>query len=417
MTTDNGDKASGPCAGLRVLEFATMVAGPFAGQMLADLGAEVIKIEPISGDPMRKGHPQHQGVSAGFALFNGSKRSMCIDLKSPSGQALARELALTADVLIENFRPGVMEQLGLGHDGLCQTNAKLIYASINGFGVDGPYAARPAYDHVVQALSGTMPSIGSPDKPEPVRNSVVDKITAATAAQAILAALVHRERTGGKGQRVCVSLLDSYAAFMLPDLMVNHYFQTPGIGAHALPNTYFPIRTLDGHVMGHIFTDEQFRNLCRMFGRLDLIDDPRFAGVKERRDHCEAMWDEIRCSAQRIDTATIETLAEKYSVPLGRVNDLPGFFADPQVLHNGTYSDDDDPLLGKMRQLRSPIRFELTPAASRGRPPLLGEDTSELLTSLGKTKTQIDKAFAGHVVAGRMDEADAAGKSAAGART
>lgn len=416
MTTENGDKAPGPCAGLRVLEFATMVAGPFAGQMLADLGAEVIKIEPISGDPMRKGHPQHQGVAAGFALFNGGKRSMCIDLKSPSGQALARELALTADVLIENFRPGVMDGFRLGHETLCQANARLIYASINGFGVDGPYAARPAYDHVVQALSGTMPGIGSQDQPEPVRNSVVDKITAATAAQAILAALVHRERNGGKGQRVCVSLLDAYAAFMLPDLMVNHYFQTPSIGARALPNTYFPIRTSDGHVMVHIFTDEQFRNLCRMFDRLDLIDDPRFAGVKERRDHCEAMWDEIRHSARRLDTATVEQLAEKHSVPLGRVNDLAGFFADPQVRHNGTYSDDDDPLLGRVRQLRSPIRLALTPAASRRRPPLLGEDTSALLAGLGKTATQINQAFASRVVAGRMDEADAAGKSAVGAQ-
>jgi crotonobetainyl-CoA:carnitine CoA-transferase CaiB-like acyl-CoA transferase len=396
----NGDKAGGPCGGLRVLEFATMVAGPFAGQMLADLGAEVIKIEPTTGDPMRRGHPQHHGLSAGFSLFNRNKRSIGIDLKSPEGMALARELALTADVLIENFRPGVMDKLGLGHEALCRGNPKLIYASINGFGADGPYAARPAYDHVVQALSGTMPGIGSQDDPQPVRNSIVDKITAATSAQAILAALVHRERSNGRGQKVSVSLLDAYAAFMLPDLMANHYFQTPGVDASALPNTYFPVRTADGHVMGYVYTDEQFAGLCRMFDRTDLLVDPRFSGVKERRTHSEALWGEIRRSARSVSTAVIEKLAEAHSVPLGRVNDLPGFFADPQVQHNGTYFDHDDPLLGKVRQLRCPMRFEETPAVYRRRAPLLGEDARELLASLGRTEGEIESILENRVVTG-----------------
>jgi crotonobetainyl-CoA:carnitine CoA-transferase CaiB-like acyl-CoA transferase len=253
---------------------------------------------------------------------------------------------------------------------------------------------------VVQALSGTMPGIGSQEDPQPVRNSIVDKITAATAAQAILAALVHRERSNGQGQKVSVSLLDAYAAFMLPDLMANHYFQTPGIDATALPNTYFPVKTADGHVMGYVYTDEQFAGLCRMFDRSDLLKDPRFSGVKERRTHSEALWAEIGRSARSVSTAAIEKLAEAHSVPLGRVNDLPGFFADPQVLHNGTYFDSVDPLLGKVRQLRCPMRFEETPAVYRRRAPLLGEDTHELLASLGRTTGQIEDVLASRVVAG-----------------
>jgi crotonobetainyl-CoA:carnitine CoA-transferase CaiB-like acyl-CoA transferase len=261
MDISTEETSLGPCRGLRVLEFATMVSGPFAGQMLADLGAEVTKAEPTTGDPLRGVQPGHNGLSAGFALFNRNKRSIGIDLKSSEGRALARELALSSDVLIENFRPDVMARLGLDYDSLREENPGLIYVSISGFGVDGPYSARPAYDHVIQAMSGTMPGLGSKAQPLPVPNSIVDKVTSVTATNAVLAALVFRERHGGQGQKVSLSLLDSYAAFMLPDLMVNDFFQAPGVERVRSVNTYHPIPTSDGHVMGHIHTNPQFEGL------------------------------------------------------------------------------------------------------------------------------------------------------------
>jgi crotonobetainyl-CoA:carnitine CoA-transferase CaiB-like acyl-CoA transferase len=399
MDISTEETSLGPCRGLRVLEFATMVSGPFAGQMLADLGAEVTKAEPTTGDPLRGVQPGHNGLSAGFALFNRNKRSIGIDLKSSEGRALARELALSSDVLIENFRPDVMARLGLDYDSLREENPGLIYVSISGFGVDGPYSARPAYDHVIQAMSGTMPGLGSKAQPLPVPNSIVDKVTSVTATNAVLAALVFRERHGGQGQKVSLSLLDSYAAFMLPDLMVNDFFQAPGVERVRSVNTYHPIPTSDGHVMGHIHTNPQFEGLCRLFGREDLLNDPRFADIGSRRSNYESMWQEVKANAKNMATAVIVEEAEKHNVPIGRVNDLMDFFDDPQVKHNQTFFDYDDPDVGTIRQLKYPIRFEKSPATYRKRAPKLGEDTRRILKTAGRTDEEISAAFEKKVVA------------------
>ncbi|MFM0347843.1 CaiB/BaiF CoA transferase family protein [Paraburkholderia sp. RL17-347-BIC-D] len=401
MKIEIGESSSGPCRGLRVLEFATMVSGPFAGQMLADLGAEVIKVEPTTGDPLRGVQPSRKGVAAGFAQFNRNKKSIGIDLKSSKGSALARELALASDVLIENFRPDVMQRLGLDYENLRKDNPRLIYVSISGFGVDGPYAARPAYDHVIQAMSGTMPAFGSKEQPAPIRNSIADKVTAITAANAVLAALVCRERQGGQGQKVSLSLLDSYSAFMLPDLMVDHFFQD-GDGAREtapVPHTYYSVPVADGFVMGHIHTDAQFRGLCRLFEREDLLDDQRFADTKSRRTNYGAMWEEMKPTASEMPTALIVELAEKFSVPIGRVNDMGDFFDDPQVKHNRTYFDSEDLGLGTIRQLSYPVRFEKSPVGYRRRAPSLGEDTREILKEFGKTEEEVADAFKTNVVA------------------
>src|SRR6516225_1742088 len=200
-------KTNGPCSGLRVLELGSMVSAPLAGQILADMGAEVIKIEPPEGDPMRRVGPFHKGMGALFMTVNRNKKSVVLDLKASRDLELATELALSADVLIHNMRPRVMDRLGLGYEALQSANPKLIYTSISGFGESGPYASKPAYDHVLQGMTGVMYLQGRGDTPEPIRNLMVDKSTATITASAILAALLYRERNDGQGQRIDASLL------------------------------------------------------------------------------------------------------------------------------------------------------------------------------------------------------------------
>ena len=213
-----------PCTGIKVVEIATMVAGPMASQMLADLGAEVIKIEAIGGDPMRHVRPMHKGMSGLFLAMNRHKKSIQLDMKSPEGLAIARRLIGEADVLIENMRPGVLDRLGLSYEALSGDNPGLIYASVSGFGPDGPYANRPAFDQVLQGLTGLMSLQNPLGEPMPVRNMFVDKYSAAATASAVTAALLYRERNDGLGQRVSVSLMDAISSLALIDNLLNMMF-------------------------------------------------------------------------------------------------------------------------------------------------------------------------------------------------
>src|SRR5262245_8099073 len=218
MDVDINGAAKGPLAGVRVIDFSTVVSGPLCTQILGDLGADVIKIETERGDATRMmGLPFRAGLTALFSQVNRNKRSCVLDLKKAEGQDVARRLVRGADVLVENFRPGVMERLNLGYDALAQVNPRLIYVAITGFGSEGPYADQPAYDMVIQALAGFAPIQGD-DEPRLIRNIVADKATGLTAAYAVMAALFQRER-GGHGQRVDVPMLDAFAAFILPDLI------------------------------------------------------------------------------------------------------------------------------------------------------------------------------------------------------
>ena len=233
------DAATGPCAGFKVLEFGTMVSGPLAGQNLGDLGADVIKIETLLGDTARwTGPPERAGINGFFSQFNRNKRAMAVNMKDPQGIALVRKLALDADVIICNYRPGVADRLGFGYDSLCADNRKLVFISITGFGPDGPYADRPAYDLVTQGMSGTMPAQGNEGPPQMIRSVIADKCTAITAASAALAALLERERNGGQGQHVHVPMLNAYAQLTLPDVMTNEAFQPTPEGEIRIPNLF-----------------------------------------------------------------------------------------------------------------------------------------------------------------------------------
>lgn len=245
--------APGPCAGLNVLEIATMVAGPFCGQYLGDLGAEVVKIESPEGDPMRAVGAAAGDISSIFLQFNRNKKSIVLDLKRAQDAALALRLAQSSDVLVENFRPGVLQRLGLGYDAVRKENPGIVYASISGYGDAGPYADRPAYDQVLQGLVGILALQGSGSDPQPIRFSLIDHATAISAANAVLAALLHRERSG-EGQRIVLSLMDCAASFMLPSKISNHTFMDRGAGGRPGMDAFVPIETGDGYVIGHVQT-------------------------------------------------------------------------------------------------------------------------------------------------------------------
>src|SRR5882757_3142788 len=281
---------TGPCVGLTVLDLSTMVSGPMGGQIFGDLGADVIKVETTAGDTMRAVFPHHKGLGAFFSQYNRSKRSIAIDLKSEEGRAVAIDLAVKADVLIENFRPGVTDRLGLGYETLREKNPGLVYVSIKGFGEDGPYRDQPAYDQVIQGLVGFMPLQGVGGPPLPIRSTMVDKVTAMSGAMSALAALWARERDGGKGQKVVVKMLDAWAAFVSQEEMKNHTFLNSDAVAPIPRDMYRVFETRDGHVIGLIIQDNQFRGICAVLNRPDLLTDPRFArpaGLSREKSHID----------------------------------------------------------------------------------------------------------------------------------
>ena len=351
--------AAGPLDGIRVLDFTTVISGPICTQALGDLGADVVKIEPPSGDPSRhSGAPfREAGYSAFLAHFNRNKRSIVLDLKPESARAVARRLAEQADVLVENFRPQVADRLGIGWTELRTINPGLVYCSIDGFGGDGPDADRPAYDHVIQAIIGLMPIQGDAVSPRLIQGGVADKSTGMTALSGILAALFARERGDGSGQRVEVPMLDAYAAFALPEEMFSRAFPPLESNAPGLNDVFRTFPTADGHVVGLTIQDAQFRGLCRAVERDDLAGDERFADLVNRFIHYRELCDLLAPEIAKLPTAEFIRRCREHSVPFAAVNDVDAFLADPQTLHNQTVVEVGDPRFGTTRYLRHPVRY------------------------------------------------------------
>jgi crotonobetainyl-CoA:carnitine CoA-transferase CaiB-like acyl-CoA transferase len=373
-------KGVGPCAGLKVIELGTsMVSGPFCGQLLGDLGADVVKIENAQGDPMRVLPPLHQRLSGQFLQFNRNKRSVVLDFKQAPDREAALRLISQTDVVIENFRPGVTKRLGLDYETVKASNERLIYVSINGFGSDGPYAKLPAYDQVIQGITGFMPFQGSEEQPSAIRSVVVDKITALSAATAILAAVVHRER-GGRGQRVEVKMLDAFAAFILPEYLAAHTFPEQPPGNYPPAGIYKTLRTQDGHLVGLIAQDSQFAGICRALGREELLSDERFTTTVKRYAAMDQLLAELeQVTLLKSTRELLEILWAQAEVAIAPVNSLSGFLNDPQVLHNRTSFCSIDPELGSIRQLGPFATFGATPLNSFKRAPHLGEHTDQVL--------------------------------------
>ncbi len=379
----------GTLNGIRIVEAGTMITAPLAAMMLGDQGADVIKIEaPGIGDVMRTLGERRGGISALWATCNRSKRSLAIDLQTDEGRDIALALIDTADVFIQNFRPGVLDRLGLGESVVRARKPALIYVSIAGFGFVGPRAKHPAYDNIIQSVSGVAASQTDPRTGQPslLRNLVSDKITAYTVAQAVTSALFHRERTG-EGQHLQVAMVDATLAFLWPDAMMGETFLDRGEGLVPGPvvgQTYNLMEAHDGHFGMTAINDAHFGNLMKAIGRPELAADPRLSDVGGRMTNQELWrgplgeWMSTR-SADEI----VGTLIE-FGVPAGKVVSTGDVHRDPQVIANETLMEHDHPHLGKMREPRPAMRFGATPASMSRPAPLLGEHNAELLAELGR---------------------------------
>jgi len=401
METSLGSAPRGPLSGIRVLDVSTLVSGPLCSQILGDLGADVIKLESPAGDTTRRlGPPFRAGLSGFFVHFNRNKRSLVADLKTEDGRGVARRLALRADVLIENFRPGKAARVGLTRDALVAENPGLVTVSINGFGPDGPYRDHPAYDTVIQGLTGFTEAQGGSGPPELVRCIIADKTTALTASYAVLAALYARERSGGRGQHIDVPMLDAYAAFMLPDVMLAEAFADGTSQASFRPADVHRIwKTADGHVVLLVVEDAQFRGICQALDREDLIDDPRAKNVLTRVLHVKELYAILEQEIAKWPTAELVERARAFGAPLAPANGPAEFLADPQVRHNQTVFEVQDPEAGRLRLFRQPARFESTPAQVRALPPRLGEQTDAVLREAGYADDEIKALRAAGAVA------------------
>ena len=387
-TSRTSDAATGPLRGLRVLDMSSLVSGPYCTQIMTDLGAEVIRVESPGSDVMRFVLPTHNGLSAYFEQVNRGKKSVVADLKSEAGREMVLNLAAISDVFVQNSRPGVMDRLGFGYEALRQINPRLIYVSISGFGEEGPFVGRPAYDAVIQGVTGFMPVQGGEGGPAAIRCVIADKMTAMWAANATLAALVDRERNGGLGQKVSVNMASAYSAFMLLEQVFDLTFRDseaePAPKSKSLGSNR-TLRTRDGEVIGMVLQRSQFERFAPALGRGDLLDDPRFGDVQTISRNMDALYDAVAPAVAAMTTPEFLARMEENSIPFGRVNTAQEFLDSPEALHAQVYVDVEDPEFGTIRHLNYPARFERTPAQATRRAPKLGEHTDEVAALLRKT--------------------------------
>lgn len=380
--------ARGPLAGVTVLDLSIAATGPLATALLADQGAEVIKVErPGIGDIGRWVGASVNGMSALFLACNRGKRSIAVDAHSEEGRNVVRALARGSDVIVQNFRPGVMDRLGLGYDELRVDHDDLIYVSLSGFGADGPYAGKSAYDTVIQAYGGFATNQGDPSTGEPVflRQTAADKVTALTASQAITAALFARERGRG-GQHVQLSMLDAVVSFLWADAAGNEVLlDSDGTQASSFVATFRPLRFTDGWGIATPTSDADFAGICRAFD-VDGYDDPRVATIAQRvqnRKLTSELVERYYAAAAGMSTAEAMKRLEAQRVPCGVIvspADLPD---DPHARAVGLFVEQRHPVAGRTRLPRHPTRFDATPAQLSGPAPALGQHTDEVLTELG----------------------------------
>lgn len=377
----------GPLAGIRVLDFSRVLAGPFGAQVLGDLGAEVIKIEdPRGGDDTRGFPPLRHGVSHYFLSVNRGKKSLAVDLKDPEGVALVRRLASTSDVLIENFRPGVMDRLGLGYDALSEANPGLIYCSISGFGMDGPLRDRPSFDIVIQALSGAMSINGARGgPPTKLGLPVGDLVGGIFGPIAILGALNERHATG-RGRLIDISLLDGLIG-MLGYLAQLALFTgadpAPQGSDHPSLVPYGVFPASDGAIVIACITDQFWARLCRALGVDEAAAEPRFATIEARLANRTDVVSLVEARTARLAMAELERLFTEHGVPHAPVLSIAQALAHPQAKARQMVVDVDHPVLGRVPIVGRPIKFAGVEQDALATPPALGEHTDELLRGLG----------------------------------
>ena len=395
-------EAPGPLEGVRVLDLTSMISGPVATMMLADQGAEVIKVEPPEGELVRHMGRNTGGLTSVFLSANRSKRSIGLDLKNPAGVDVLKQLIPTADVFVQNFRPGAIDRMGLGESVVRDLNASVIYVSISGFGETGPYAHKRVYDPVIQALSGLadIQMDAASGRPQMIRTIIPDKTTSVTAAQAITAALFHRERTG-EGQHVKLAMLDTMVAYLWPEGMARYTFADrppEPMKGEASPDLIY--LTQDGYITAGAISDKEWQGMCRALDRPQWIDDERFRTANARVVHGKLRRE---ITAEGLLTRTSAEWLERLDheeVPSAPVLGRHEVIDHPQIQANEMIVEDIHPVAGPIRQARPAARFDRTPARIRGPAPELGADTMTLLGELGCSVAEIDELIAsGAVVA------------------
>jgi crotonobetainyl-CoA:carnitine CoA-transferase CaiB-like acyl-CoA transferase len=394
--------ADPPLRGIRVVEVGNYMAGPFCGMQLADLGADVIKVEhPRGGDLARFLEPIVDGESGNFARLNRDKRSLALDLKREKGQQLFRALAKSADVIVENLRPGTMNDLGLSARSLMSADPRLIYVAVTGWGLDGPYADRPALDIIVQGQSGLM-SITGEEGGEPVKVgvSIADLSAALYATIATLAALRSRDRDG-TGQLVDVSMFESAVALAVWEAGV--HFTTREVpraagSAHKLVAPYQAVAGQDRHFIVGATTPPTWTAFCRALALEAIERDPRFVDATARRHNRESLIAAIESVTRTKPAAHWLALLRQAGVPCGEIADYRDVLSDPHLIERGFFVDLPHPALGTLRGLGSPLRLERTPVRHRRAGPRLGEHNEEILRELGCTDADLARLEADGVI-------------------
>jgi crotonobetainyl-CoA:carnitine CoA-transferase CaiB-like acyl-CoA transferase len=394
----------GPLHGIKVIDMTSVLMGPFASQALGDMGADVIKVEAPAGDLVRQiGPGRHADMGPIFLNTNRNKRSLTLDLKQAAGLAVLRRLLVGADVLVYNVRPNAMARLGLDYDSVAAINPRLVYAGLFGFGQDGPYAARPAYDDLIQggATLSYLIARASDGPPRYVPTAMADRIVGVTAVGGILASLVARQRTG-RGDRVDVPMFETMVAFVLGDHLGGLSFEPPlddGGYARQLSPERRPFRTRDGYLCAMVYNDKQWQSFLQAIGRESLLQtDTRFANFVNRSQHIDHVYGELSRIFEERSTAEWMTLLEAADIPMLPMHDFKSVLKDPHLVATGFFAIEEHPSEGTLRTMRMPMRWQHdTPDAPRPA-PRQGQHTIELLQEAGYPAAEIDQLIAAGVV-------------------
>ena len=372
---------SGPFKGIRVLELTSTVSGPFAGMMLADQGAEVIKIEPPGiGDLARFMGTIKDGMGAMFSTLNRNKKCICLDFKNEDDLQVLMNLVATADVLIENYRPGIVKKLGIDYDSLIEIKPDLIYCSISGYGQSGPYVEKKVYDPLIQGTVG-IPNAQSSVFPELIRTIIYDKVTGLTSAQAISAAL-YQKANGEGGQYLPISMMESALYYNWPDLMMNYTFEEGGLNIGELADLFEVYKTLDGGVVLIIIAnDEIFTKFCTTFD-VNLHLEEKYSNLVSRIVHREELTKEINKITSKLKSKELEKIMDEEGISASICNDLSEVHLDPQVVEQNSIVEIDHPELGIMRMPKPPANFKGQGIFPRSLAPILGSDNREVLSSI-----------------------------------
>mgnify|MGYP003687272877 FL=1 len=389
---------TGPLSGFKILDLSAVLSGPLATMWLADQGADVIKVEPFHGDIVRA-MGGGDGITPSFLSANRGKKGIAVDLKTPQGLELVMALAAKADVVVQNFRPGAIERMGLGYDDVIKVNANIVYCSISGFGETGPYSHKRVYDPVIQSLSGLADIQRDRDtgRPKMIRTVIPDKTTGLTAAQAITAALLSRERTG-KGQHVKVAMIDAMISLTWAEGMAGYTIigNENKVPPQLAPDLIF--ETKDGYITAGAISNAEWQGMCKALDREEWLSDERFNTPAGRvKNNAERLNLTAAVIAKKPTNHWLKVMDEN-SVPSAPVLSRKELLQHEQILANELIEEMDQPGLGAVRQPRPAAKFSETPAAIQGPAPLLGEHTREVLTELGLDKVRIDDLYTQNII-------------------